>query len=590
MRLLVALLALAAALLGAAGASALLIERRVAALSPGGVTTGGLEYNAFSGRLTLSDVSARDADGREIFHAERVRATVNPLSVLGGALSLGRVRVDGPRLTLRATAGFDFDEVSQVLLGGSNPLALPLRVDDLVIGGGIVTIEGAGERGAPLVVRDLDLRVGRLTTATADGRDVAFAVEMAVYGTTVHVTGQPRGRGYLVHLRAKGLDAPALARDFPAAVLAGIERGEAEIDTDLVLSEGRVLASGFVRLTDAVVALPLAGRPRLRAASVAVAADAFDLVSGTGRLTRLDLAAPVLALPAARAGAALRAVLAPLRDESELVVRRISITDGTLALDGPSGVRLSRMQLAAHLPERRADSGWVVSARAVLDDDAEVSVDGLVGRDLRRLDAVTHLSGVPLARWRALAGATPGWDARVSFDGRLRLVASEGEVVATATGQAELSNVRGAPPGGFRAERVALGIRQLRWPSTEAVFDRVVVTRPAFGLAALAPWTDSLLTGEFSVVDGEVTTAPGRALHQVAVAAAPDDGGAGLVRLRVSAATESGARVSLDRIVAPTAARPGLPLGLLAATLEEAAHSATPAPATAFPSALPSIP
>jgi hypothetical protein len=461
---------------------------------------------------------------------------------------------------------------------------LPLRVDDLVIGGGAVIVEGAGEGGAPLAVRDLDLRLSRLTTAAVEARDVAFAVEMAVYGTTVHATGQRRGGGYVVRVRARGLDAVALARDFPIAALNGLERGQAEIDAELVLTGGHVVASGFVRLTEAVLALPLTGRPRLRAASIAVAADAFDLASGTGRITRLDLAAPTLALPLAGAAATLDEALAPLRGESDLAVRRISITDGTLSLDGPQSVRLSRLQLAAHLPERRSGSGWVVSARATLGADAEVSIDGLAARDLRGLDAFTRLVRVPLAPWRALAGATPGWDGRVSFDGRLRLIARAGELVATAAGQAELSDVRGSSAGGFRAERIALGIRQLRWPSADAVFDRVVVTRPAFGLDALMAWTGSLVTSEVSVVDGEVRgVGPGLGLHGLAIDLAPDGGGA---RLKLSASTDSGGRVDLDRMVTDTAAAPGLPLGLLATTLDEATRSATVAPSIA-PSALP---
>ena len=593
MRLLIAVLALAATVLAVAGGSALLLERRLSALAPGGVTLGGLHYNAFTGALALSDVSARDADGREVFRADSVLATANPFSLLGGTLSLGRVRVAGPALTLRAQAGFDLEHVAaagfgaaHVFLGSGGRFALPLNVVDLLIAGGIVTVEGAGEGGVPLVVRDLDLRLSRLTTATLDERDVAFAVEMAVYGTSVHVTGQPRGGGYVVHVRARGLDAAALARDFPLAGIDGIERGQAEVDTDLILADGRVLASGFVRLTDAVLALPLAGRPRLSAASVAVAADSLDLAAGAGRITRLDLGAPVLVLPAAEAGTALGAILAPLRGESDLVLRRISITDGTLALEGPAGVRLSRLQLAAQLPERRADSGWVVSGRAALGDDAEVSVDGLVARDLRGLDAVTRLSRVPLAPWRAFAGATPGWDGRVTFDGRLRLVAREGELVATAAGQAELSDVSGSAAGGFRADRIALGIRRLRWPSAEAIFDRVVVTRPAFGLAALAAWTDSLVTSEVSVVDGEVRgDGPGRTLHRLAVDLAPDDAD-GLARLRLSASTEAGGRVALDRVVGYTAA-PGLPLGLIATTLDEAARSASLPPSAIAPSALP---
>jgi hypothetical protein len=597
-RLLVAVLALAATIFAVAGGSAMLLERRLTTLAPGGVTLGAVHYNALTGRLALGDVRARDAAGREVFRADSVLATANPFSLLAGTPSLGRVRVAGPRLTLRAGERIDLEGVTAGLgaahafLGSAGPFTLPLRVHDLVIGDGVLTIEGAGKRGSPLVVRDLDLRLSRLTTAAVNQRDVAFAIEMAVYGTTVYATGQPRGAGYVVHVRARGLDAPALARDFPVAGLGGIERGQAEIDADVLLTDGRVLTSGLVRLSDAVVALPLSGRPRLRAATIAVVAEALDVVTGGGRITRLDLGTPSLALPVARAGATLTEVLAPLRAEDRVVVRRISITDGTLALNGPAGVRLTRVQLAAHLPERRPDSGWVVSGRAVVDGDAEVSVDGLVARDLRALDAVTRLSHVPLAWWRALAGAgaQPGWDGRVSFDGRLRLVAREGEAVATAAGQAELRDVRDASTGSFRAERIALGIRQLHWPSAEAVFDRVVLTRPAFGLSALAAWAGSLVTSEVSVVDGEMRgDAPGRTLHDLAVDLAPDDRD-GVARLRLSASTDFGGHVALDRVVAYTAAVAGLPLGFIASTLDEAARAAAFAPPFSAPppSALPS--
>jgi hypothetical protein len=558
---LVAVLALAAALFGVAGGGALLLEGRLAALAPGGVAIGTLHYNPFTGSLALTDVRARDAAGRDVFTAESVVARANAFSLLGGALSLGRVRVAAPRLTLRADTGFALDDVAAGLgaahafFGSTGALALPLRVEDLLIADGVVTIEGAGAGGAPLVVRDLDVRLSRLTTAALGDRDVAFAVEMAVYGTPVHVTGQPRGGGYAVHVRARALDAARLARDIPAAGLEGVERGLAEIDADLLLTNGRVLASGFVRLTDAVLVLPTAGRPRLRAASVALAADAFDVAAGVGRITRLDLGAPSLALSAA----ALRELLEPLRNEGDLVLRRISITDGTLSLDGPGGVRLTRVQLAAQLPERRTDSGWVVSARAAMGDDADVSVDGLVARDLRGLDAVTRLVRVPLAPWRALAGAPPGWNARVSFDGRLRLITREGETLASATGQAELTDVSGPAAGGFRAGRIALGIRRLRWPTAEAVFDRVVV------------------------VDGEVRgDAPGRALHRVAVDLAPDDTG-GLARLKLSASTDAGGRVDLDRVL--PYGDLGLPLAFITTTLDEASRSASISP-SALPAAV----
>jgi hypothetical protein len=577
---------------GVAGASALAVEWRLAALAPGGVAIGTLHYNPFSGWLALTDVRARDAAGREIFRADSVLATANPLSVVAGTLSLGRVRVAGPRVTLRAGGSFDLEDVAagfgaaHVFFGAKGRLALPLSVDDLVVGDGSVIVEGAGERGAPLVVRDLDVRLSRLTTAALGERDVAFALEMVVYGTAVHMTGQPRGDGYAVRVRARGLDAAAFARDFPVAALDALQRGKAEIDGEIVLSQGRALASGSVRVSDVELALPLAGRPRVRAAAIAVAADAFDLASRTGRITRLDVVAPTLALPAPRAIAALGELLAPLRDDRDLVLRRVSITDGTLAVGGPGGIRLARLQLAAQLPERRTDSGWVVSARATLGDDAEVSIDGIVARDLRGLDAVTRLSRVPLATWQAAGGAALKWDARVSFDGRLRLVTSEGETLATATGQAELSDVSGGAAGGFRAERVALGIRRLRWPAADAVFDRVVITRPAFGPGALGPWLSSQVMSGMTVVDGEVRgNAPGRALHRLAVDLAPDDA-AGLARLKLSASTDSGARVNLDRVVPYAATDRGLPLGLLAATLDEAARSASIAP-SALPAFLP---
>jgi hypothetical protein len=588
-RALVAVFALTAILFGVAGLGTILVERRLAALAPGGVEVAALHYNAFTGHLSLRDVRAFDATGREVLRAEHVAATASAPSLVRGALSLGRVRVVAPRLTLHPDAGLAFDDMAAGLgaahafFGSSGALALPLRVDDLAIAGGILTIAGAGEGGAPLVVRDLDVRLSRLTTAAPGERDVAFAVEMLLYGAIVHVTGQPRGAGYAVHVRARGLDAVGLARDVPAlAALVTIERGQAEIDAQLVLADGRVLASGFVRLADAVLTLPVRGRPRLRATSLAVTADAFDLGRRTGRIARLDLNAPSLVLPVGGAAATLNALVAPLREDGGVVLRRLSIADGTLALEGAGGVRMSRVQLAAHLQERRAESAWVVSGRAAVGDDADVSVDGLVARDVRALDAVTRLTRVPLASWHALAGTAPGWDARVSFDGRLRVVARDGGTVASATGQAELSDVS-STAGGFRAERIALGIRQLRWPAAQAIFDRVVLTRPAFDLAALSAWRKSTVTVGMTVVDGEVSgSTPGRRLHDVGVELARDDVG-GLARLRLSAATDTGSRIALDRVVAVAPVDEGVPLGLLAMTLEEAARAAT----LTVPSALP---
>ena len=128
-------------------------------------------------------------------------------------------------------------------------------------------------------------------------------------------------------------------------------------------------------------------------------------------------------------------------------------------------------------------------------------------------------------------------------------------------------------------------MRRLRWPGADAIFDRVVITRPAFGVGALSAWTGSLVTGGFSVVDGDVMgIAPGHTLHRVAMDLASDEAG-GLARLKFSASTEAGGRLDLDRVVAYGAGDPGLPLGLLAATLDEATRSASVAP-SALPAAV----
>jgi hypothetical protein len=102
-----------------------------------------------------------------------------------------------------------------------------VRIDDLEVAGSSVVIEGAGESGVPLLVRDLDVRLSRLTTATIGQHDVAFAVDMAVYGTVVYVTGQPYPGGYRLHVRAHGFDVAGLVRDFPVAVLQGCREAAA---------------------------------------------------------------------------------------------------------------------------------------------------------------------------------------------------------------------------------------------------------------------------------------------------------------------------------------------------------------------------
>lgn len=580
-------LALASALLGGAAAATLGVEHRLAALAPGGVEIATLHYNPFTGRLALTGVRARDAAGRELLRVERVAAIVNPLRLLVQPLTLSRVALVAPRLTLPAGPGLDLAELAAGL--GSAPAAatsLPVRIEDFAVADGSLVVEGAGAGGAPLVVRNLDVRLSRLTTATIDRPDVAFAVEMAVYGASVYLTGQPRGGGYAVHVRTRGLDVAALGRDVRGGALAGWQRGRAEIDAELRLVGGRLVASGAVRASDVELAPRGPGRPRLRAATLGLVLDNVDLTSATGRITRLDLGAPVLSLPAATAAATLAALVAPLRERPDLLVRRVAVTDGTLVLEGPGGARLERLQIAAHAPERRGDGAWLVTARAALGADAEMMLDGVLTRDLRGLDAVARVQRVAVAAGRALTGAPAGWDARVSFDGRLRVAAQDGDLAVTVAGQAVLADVAGAGRNGFRAERIALDIRQLQWPAADGVVDTVVVTRPAFALPAATPWPRLLVTGGVSIVDGVLrpTAAAGRALRDLEVSLAPTSV-AGGAHLRLSASTEVGDRLGVDRIVLydpPTSG--GVPLGLLLGALEDATRAV---PEPAVPSTLP---
>jgi hypothetical protein len=428
------LLTAVAALLGGAGGLTLALERRLTTLTPGGVQIEALHYNPLSGHLALAGVRARDAGGREVFRADSVVATASPLPLLVGSLRLARVRVAAPRLTLTA---------SDVL--GAN---LPLHVEDLAVTGGSVVVEGASARGAPLHAHDVEVRLGRLTTARDGHPDVAFAMEMTTYGTLVRATGQPRGAGYAVHVRARDLDVAALARDVPGG-LAGLQAGRGEVDAVLQLTGGRLLASGHARVADLVMALPVRGQPRLRAATVTVVADGVDLVSGAGRLARVVIGGPSLSLPVATAGPTLAALLERLRTPAGLLVRRVAVTDGTLALTGAGGVRLERMQVVARTPERHGAGSWAVSARAALDRRAVVALEGVLARDLRALDAAARMRRVGLTPWRALTGMATDWDVRVSFEGRLRGAARE---ALTLSGQAVLADAEAGAPGGHHVD------------------------------------------------------------------------------------------------------------------------------------------
>ena len=279
-----------------------------------------------------------------------------------------------------------------------------------------------------------------------------------MYGATVYLTGQPRGDGYLLHVRAHGLDVPALVRDLGPGPLDAIQRGRGNLDIGLLLIGGRLLASGHARVTDAVVTLPVEGRPRLRAAAVSVVLDRSTSSPAPGASAGSTSPRPRWRCRPPTAATTLAALMDPLRGRPNCSLRRVQVADGTLVLQGPRPVRLQGLQIAAHAPERRGDGAWLVTARAGLDGGAEAALDGIVARDLRGLDVIARLQRVAVAPWRALLGAPPVADARLSFDGRLRVVAGGGEGAAvTLAGQAMLADMGGSAREALSAVTTTVG-------------------------------------------------------------------------------------------------------------------------------------
>jgi hypothetical protein len=388
---LLACVALFAALLGGAGVVTMLVESRLSALAPGGLTATALHYNPLSGSLDLRGVVARDGAGREVFRAERVVATAAAANLFGGALLLQRVQIAAPRLIVGAAPAL-------TLIGlRARASAPPLSVSGLVVTHGDLLIEDDASR-APLVVRDFSARLDRLS---AFGDEAAFASEMALYGASVRATGQPVGGGaYAVRVRATGLDAPALLRDFP---LAGnriqLAEGRAAVDATVLLAGGRVLLSGQLKIDDVVARFVDAPRTPLRAAGLVLVVDGWDLEASTGRISRLELRRPILTLtldhsPPAAVSAALELLSSP-----EVALRRLRIVDGTVKVVGAKrppltlrGVTLGLQSAAESGPHAR----YVLTARAGLTGAGRITVDGALSRDFRHAEGAARAIGVTL--------------------------------------------------------------------------------------------------------------------------------------------------------------------------------------------------
>src|SRR5687767_4505147 len=465
MRILLGLLSLVAFVFGIAGGATLVLERRLAAAVPGGLTFSVLHYNPFSGRLTMSGLHGRDAQGRDVFSAEEVTATADVSTLLAGGVTLRKLHVVSPRVRLGA-AGFSLG-VSDV--AGARRFAPPVNVEGVVITGGTVIVDDAGERGTPLVVRDIDVRLNQLAAVPRADEEIAFAVEMAVYGTSVQLTGQAvrtqdGPAGYVVHVRARSLDVAAVLRDFPLGAGVVLDEGRGDVEGDLLLSEGRVLVSGQARLGPMVARFADAAVSPLRARSLFVAVDRFDVGAAAGRVSRLEIGGPSLTVSLRDApGTELRALVTRLAPPPEIVLRRVQVTEGRITLARAGGtVTLADVDVALQGGETSANVGFTVNARGAVGRQGRMAVTGVLARDFSAVEALVRVAQLDLGGWRAFA--TAGAEGGVlAFDGRVRL-GGPADLPASVrlSGQATVGDLRLA--SGFRAESVSVRVRRLDWP------------------------------------------------------------------------------------------------------------------------------
>jgi hypothetical protein len=390
-KLLIATVALAAVLLGGAGIATRLVEQRLATLAPGGVTFGTLRYNPLTGALVVRQVSARDASGREVFRADEVRATAPVADLLAGVVTLQRAQVASPRLVVSAAP-----VLKLIALGGAAPRPAPIAVNGLVVTGGALVLEDAS-RPDPLVVSDLAVRADRMAAFGGDG---AFAVEMALYGANVRLTGQRAlgAPGYAVHVRASGLDAVAALRDFPlltADTGVTLTGGRADVDATLLFAEQGLLVSGHARLERVLARFADRGLSPFSAAAIILGVDRWDVAAGAGRISRLELRAPRLSVALRRSPPPMLASLLDVFGDDGIVLRRVRVIDGTLTLDVPEGpLTLRGLNVALQSRESLSGAGFVLTGRAGIGPEGHLSVQGALSRDLRHAEGALRAGNI----------------------------------------------------------------------------------------------------------------------------------------------------------------------------------------------------
>ncbi|HEY3066800.1 MAG TPA: DUF748 domain-containing protein [Methylomirabilota bacterium] len=592
MRAVLSLVALAALIFGASGAATFMLERALGRLAPGGIQFDALHYDPVTGAVAVKHLRGRDAEGRVMFEADHVTATAGLLDLLSGELTLRRVHVTAPTVTVRRDDAADL--LSLVPMPSALPAAVtgvarrrsptPWAIEGLMITGGSLIVE-QGDDYLPVVIDDIELRLSRLAAARDDDTPAAFALEMATYGTIAQVTGYTvagPGLGFAVRVRASDLDVAALVRDIMSPVEAddagALEQARGDVDLTLRVAEGRLVASGAVRLGPLV--WTEGGVPTARAAGLNVVIDRLDLATLTGRISRLDVLSPSLSLVRDADGdVALPSFLSRLPDVAPgVVVRRLRVTDGEVnVLDPASGARLAlrRLTLTAQSRELTSAAGAVVDARAVVGRDGRLTVSGIVGPRLRSFDGAVRLQDVPLMAWQPVGVRA----ATVSFDGHIR-VDADGEIPRGVVAGRAVLGALSIPDGdggtAFSVESATVNVRKLAWPSLEATLDSVVLVRPQwlYDLASPAPaWPRGITIASGSVVNGRVRAdadAPdGAALDDINVALSPDLE-PGQARVTVSAAARAGRVVAFSRAYQITPAASGPSVAMLLSALTEA--------------------
>jgi hypothetical protein len=421
MKILIAVLSLAALLFGGAGIATWLVAQRLATLTPGGVAFDALRYNPLTGALVLRQVSGRDGNGREVFRADEIRATAPVADLLAGVVTLQRAQVASPRLVVPAGP-----VLKLIALGGAAAHPAPIAVNGLVVTHGALVLEDAS-RPHPLVIRDLAVRADRMAAFGGEG---AFAVEMALYGANVRVTGQrPLGApGYAVHVRASGLDAVAALRDFPQLTAdAGVTLtgGRADVDATLLFADQGLLVSGQARLDRVLARFADRRLSPFSAAAIILGVDRWDVGAGAGRISRLELRAPRLSVSLRSRVPPMLASLLDVFADDAIVLRRIRVVDGTLTLDGPDGpLTLRSLDLALQARESLSAPGFVLTGRSAIGPEGQLSVQGALSRDLRHAEGALRAAGVN-------AGTCAVTDATVQLPEEPTLKALVSALVAT---------------------------------------------------------------------------------------------------------------------------------------------------------------